>query len=102
MSLFRKLKRAAARFLLAAVMIGKFLPLSGLAEGTAAQQDEGDGTVIMEIRGDAFQQKNFHVFGKMHHSITYYSINTERRYFPPSVWNREKAAEPFGHALHPL
>lgn len=73
MSLFRKLKRPLL-LLLAAVMIGNSLPLSVLAEGTAAQQDEGDGTVIMEIRGDAFQQKNFHVFGKMHHSITYYSI----------------------------
>ena len=69
MSLFRKLKRPLL-LLLAAVMIGNSLPLSVLAEGTAAQQDDqcvehGDTPPCRSLYGSltvsiSYKQQHFH------------------------------------------
>ena len=67
---------------LAFVMLWSPASVSALAAEPAAefqgagmgQEERTEGTVSMSIRGDAFQQKNLNVFGKMHHSITYYSL----------------------------
>ena len=75
------LKRPLA-LALAFVMLWSPASVSALAAEPAAefqgagmgQEERTEGTVSMSIRGDAFQQKNLNVFGKMHHFITYYSL----------------------------